>query len=100
MTKWADFVITHVSYDEDNMRIVKVKRRTDNGKELIDPEIKNRSVIVDSINKRYTYITARYVNGEWQRGDTIIAYFLDGEYFIRTDGNETKSDNLGELPTF
>ncbi len=97
---WADFVITRVSYNENNMRIVKVECKTDNGKELINREIKNRSVIVDSINEGHTYITARFVNGKWKRGDTIIAYFLDGEYFIRTDGNETKSDNLGELPTF
>lgn len=32
--------------------------------------------------------------------DTVIAYALGGEYFIRTDGNKTKADNLGELPEF
>lgn len=100
LAKWADFVITHVQYNSDNSRIVQVKRRTDNGEKLIKPEIKNRSVIVDSIHKGYSYVTGRYVNDEWNKGDRVIAYLLDGEHFIRTDGNKTKSDNLGELPEF
>ena len=100
MMKWADFVITDVRYNEDNTRIVQVKRRTDNGDKLVNPEIKIRAVVVDSINKGYSYVTGRYVNNQWKRGDDVIAYALGGEYFIRTDGNKTKSDNLGELPTF
>ncbi len=101
MTKWGNFAITHVRYNEDNTRIVDVKRRTYKEGKLIDPEIKTRSVIVDSIlNKRYSYVTTQYVNDQWNLGDDVIAYELDGEYFIRTDGNKTKSDNLGELPTF
>ena len=100
MTKWADFAITHVRYNEDHTRILQVKRRTDNGEQLINPETKTRSFIVDSINKNYSYVTARYVNEKWKKGDTVIAYALDGEYFIRTDGNKTKADNLGELPEF
>ena len=100
MTKWADFAITDVRYNEDNTRIVQVRRRTDNGEQLVNPEIKTRSVIVDSINKNYSYVTARHVNEKWKKGDTVIVYALGGEYFIRTDGNKTKADNLGELPEF
>ena len=37
---------------------------------------------------------------EWSKGDRVIRYNLDGEYFIRTDGNKKKSDNLGKLPKF
>lgn len=101
MTKWGNFAITHVSYNEDNSRIVKVKRRIYKDGKLVDSAIKTRSVIVDAIiNKKYSYVTARLVGGTWNLGDDVIAYELDGEYFIRTDGNKTKLDNLGELPNF
>ena len=100
MVKWGNFAITHVRYNENDTRIIQVRRRTYDKGYLKNPEIKNRADVIDSINKNYSYVTARYVNEKWTIGDTVIAYSLDGEYFIRTDGNKTKSDNLGELPKF
>jgi hypothetical protein len=100
MTQWGNFAITHVRYNENHTRIVQVRRRTYENGHLINPEIKTRAVIVDSINKNYSYVTSKYVNDKWMLGDTVIAYPLGGEYFIRTDGNKTTADNLGELPEF
>ena len=36
----------------------------------------------------------------WIKKAEIHVVEVDGEYFIRTDGNNIKSDNLGELPEF
>lgn len=100
MTKWADYAITAVQYNDDHTRIMIVKRRMDLGEKLSEPDIKTRTEVVDSIKSGSSYVTAYYRNNQWQKGDNVIAYEIDGEYFIRTDGNRKKEDNLGELPEF
>lgn len=100
MAKWADYVITHVKYNDDHSRISIVKRRADLGGNLGEPSIKTRTEIVNSINNGNSHVTAYYKNDKWQKGDDVIAYELDGTYFIRTDGNRKKEDNLGDLPEF
>ena len=100
MAKWADYVITHVSYNEEKSRILCVKQRMDKGDQLGDSTIKTRSEVVDKLTNGSTYITAYHENSKWKKGDRVIAYEIDGTYFIRTDGNKIKKDNLGELSEF
>lgn len=99
MKKWAYFIITHVRYNSSRTRIIKVIRRKDLGDKLGNPIERTRGQIVTAIGKGYTYATATYDDG-WIKGDRVIRYYLDDEYFIRTDGNKKKSDNLGKLPKF
>jgi len=100
MAKWADYAITHVNYDNNHTRIMIIKRRIDLGEKLGKSDIKTRTEIVNSIKSGSSYVTANNKNNKWQKGDDVIAYQIDGEYFIRTDGNKVKEDNLGELPEF
>lgn len=100
MDKWADFAITAVRYDENKTHIVQVKRRKDSGKSLEAPEIKNRSVIIDSIEKGYTYVSSYKKNEKWIEGKEVHIIKVDGKKYLRTDSNKTTKDNLGELPEF
>jgi len=100
MAKWADYVITAVQYNVDHTRIIQVKRREDLGDKFGDSYIKSRLDIVNNINSGNSYVTAYWKNDNWKKGDDVIAYDIDGTYFIRTDGNRKKEDNLGELPEF
>ncbi len=100
MAKWADFVITRVRYNKSETRIIKVIRRIDQVDKLGNPLERTRSQIVTAIGKGYSYVTATHKNDGWYKGDRVIRYTLDGEYFIRTDGNKKKSDNLGKLQRF
>ena len=50
MAKWADYVITHVNYNEEHTRISIVKRRADLDSKLGESSIKTRTEIVNSIN--------------------------------------------------
>ncbi|PIY89580.1 MAG: DUF3892 domain-containing protein [Nitrosopumilales archaeon CG_4_10_14_0_8_um_filter_34_8] len=100
MVKWANFVITHVRYNQTETRIIKIKRRSDLGDKLGSPVERTRGQIVTAIGNGYTYVTATYADNKWSKGDRVIRYNLEGEYFIRTDGNKKKSDNLGRLPKF
>jgi len=100
MARWATFAITKVRYNKAGTRILQVVRRRDLGDRLGKPVIRTRQQIVIAIRKRYTYVTTYKEKDGWVRGDKVIRYLLDGEYFIRTDGNKKKSDNLGKLPRF
>ena len=100
MVKWADFIITRVRYNSSKTRIIKVIRRKDLGNTLGIPVVRTRGQIVTAIGKGLSYVTGFEESGEWVKGDKVIRYRLDGEYFIRTDGNKKKADNLGKLPKF
>ena len=99
MVKWADYLISEVCYNEKHTRIIKVKQHEDLGEKVGDSTVVPKSVVIGNIQNKNNYCTITK-NGKWDQGDNVIAYQMDGEWFIRTDGNKTKEDNLGELPEF
>ena len=102
MDKWADYVIVGVQYDTDHSRIARVRRSPDLGDKLGEATIVSRASVVDSIRGESSYITAYRdpSDNAWRKGDDVCIVTVDGTDFIRIDGNETKADNLGELPEF
>ena len=101
MSKWADYAIVGVKYDDDDhSRIVIVKRRPDLGSKLGKETTKGRTEIVDYIKAGHTHITSYWKNDQWVKGEDVRVVNLGGIDFIRTDRNKTKADNLGELPEF
>ncbi|MDP3449478.1 MAG: DUF3892 domain-containing protein [Anaerolineaceae bacterium] len=101
MAKWADYCISAVKYDSDHSRIVECHVHEDKGDKIGTLFIETRMEIVAKLKRTITYCTIREnKDGNWKKGDNVIQYLLDGEYFIRTDGNQTKKDNLGELPEY
>ena len=100
MSKSADYFISKVSYNTNHTRIVYVKQHVvHDGNKFDDGVVASRSTVVSNLNTS-TYMTIIQTTNSWNVGDKVIRYLIDGEYFIRTDGNKTKSDNLGELPEF
>jgi len=59
-------------------------------------------IVVVAIMMGIDYFTApKDKYGNWKDGQKIHYYKNnDDKYFLRTDSNQTSSDNLGELPTF
>lgn len=101
MGKWANYAIVGVRYSVNRSRIVKVKCRTDTGNELVNEVEKTRAEIVSSMLNGESYVTAREgTDKKWVKGDDVIPYSSDGTDFIRTVGNYTKADNLGDLSEF
>jgi len=101
MTKWADYLISAVQYNTGHTHIVKVIQHVDSDDKFGDGYEATRSTVVSNLaTKTYMTIRKNKTTSKWEKGDNVIRYSLVGEYFIRTDGNETKSDNLGELPEF
>ena len=99
MVDWPNYVITAVRYD--GSKIDSVRRRRGEGDSLSDPiEIPRRAVAQD-LQYGMSYCTAiRNGDGEWERGDDVHAYELDGELFIKTEEGENPADNLEGLPQF
>lgn len=101
MTTWGDFAITAVRYNDDNTRIVKVKRREVHSDHLSSGTAVQRMMVVSGIEGGDDYTTAvKNKNDKWELGDEIHVLPVDGEKFIRTDQSDTKEDNLGGLPRF
>lgn len=99
MTDWPNYVITAVRYD--GTKIDSVRRRRSIDGDLSDPiEIPRRAVAQD-LEYGMEYCTAiRDAEGEWERGDDVHGYELDGELFIKTEEGDRTADNLGGLPEF
>ena len=101
MAKWADYLISAVKYDSDHEKIISVKTHEDKGDTVGDSYIEIRSKVVSNIENGYSYCTILKTNDKkWKKGEDIHIVKIDDEKFIRTDRNETKKDNLGNLPEF
>lgn len=98
-----DYVITKVSYDNDHSRITHVKRAEyDNSTNKFGTRTEiSRQSVVESIESGYDYYTVPPDgDGGYTWGDSVGVISIDGEKFIRTDGNKVKEDNLGGLPEY
>jgi len=88
---------------ETKIERVKAFLRTVDG--LVNPLMYDRNAVVQSIDnddKWYTCVLKekRGARNIWTLKAEIHVVEVDGEKFIRIDGNKMKADNLGELSTF
>lgn len=100
MSEWADYIITAVQYDGTEIDSVKRRRETPEGG--LSPPIEiPRQAVAQDLEFDVSYCTAiRDENDNWQRGDDIEAFELDGELYIRTEEGENPADNLGGLSEY
>jgi len=97
MAKWADYLISQVSYDQNHI-ITKVKQHRDIGNEMGDGEIVDRDVIAGNLGHGVKYMTV-YGDLKKIRMGKNVRYFRAYEgHYIRTDGNKVMSDNLDDIP--
>ncbi|MCS5530730.1 MAG: DUF3892 domain-containing protein, partial [Candidatus Nitrosopelagicus sp.] len=97
MAKWADYLISQVSYDQNHL-ITKVRQHRDNGNTMGEGEVVDRHVIADNLGHGVSYMTV-YGDLDKIRIGKNVRYFRAFNYhYIRIDGNKVSSDNLGELP--
>lgn len=101
--------VTKVRYNDNNEKdyIVELKvsriSKTSLGIVVGDLEITySKQELIDQlkrgkIDELYTLIKQTTV---WELGDRIHAVPKDEPLYLRTDGNQIKEDNLGNLPTY
>ena len=97
MAKWADYLISEVSYGTNNL-ITKIKQHHDNGKTISQGEIIDRDTLTNNLGHGAKYMTVYSSLSRFKIGKNV-KYFraFDGHY-IRIDNNKVNHDNLGDLP--
>ena len=99
MSKWPDYAITAVRYDGNTIERVRVYEG--DGAQLTDRQTRSRTALLLSLFVQRDYCTAYQTgNGEWRKGADVETVDVAGTTYIRTDGNDIASDDLGELPDF
>lgn len=101
MTKWADYGISAVSYNNAHTHIEKVRVHPDNGDTIGVPSEHLRTDIVAAIKKGTTFVTIfKNSDGNWQKGQAIYIFKVNGVEYIKTVDNGKAADNLENLPEF
>jgi len=101
MTKWADYVISDVSFNNAHTHIDSVKVRRDNGGTISNPAEHSRADVVAAIKNGVTFVTTfRGKDGNWHKGEPVYIVKIHGTEFIKTVDNGRPVDNLDNLPEF
>ena len=97
MAKWADYLISEVSYDSNHI-ILKIKQHTDNGETISQGDIVDRDTLANNLGHGAKYRTL-YNSLKKVRIGKNVRYFRAYEHhYIRIDKNKVTTDNLGDLP--
>jgi hypothetical protein len=97
MAKWADYLISQVSYDQNHI-ITKVKQHRDIGNEMGDGEIVDRDVIAGNLGQGVKYMTVYGGLDKIRMGKNVRYFRAYEDHYIRTDNNKVMSDNLDDIP--
>ena len=97
MKKWADYLISKVRYDSENLISTAIRHQdTDLGITLGEPI--DRSTITSDIKNGLSYITIYNGKNSWKKGHKIQTFSIGGISYLRIDENKVKLDYLGDLP--
>ncbi|HML23354.1 MAG TPA: DUF3892 domain-containing protein [Aggregatilinea sp.] len=101
MAKWADYGISAVRYNNARTHIDLLMVHVDNGDTIAIGKEWKRSDVVLEIERKRTFVTIPKNNDEkYIRGEDVRIVVINGVKYLRTDNNNTPSDNLGSLPEF
>lgn len=101
MAKWADYLITKVRYNTRRTHIDRVMVQKDNDTSVGPAEQWSRDDVLRGLDGRWTFRTAPPgPDGKLTYGAKVEPVTIQGERYIRTDANATRTDNLGSLPEF
>ncbi len=100
MSKWADYLISAVRFNDADTHIIKVKAHVDNGDTVGVGFEMARSDVVAYIDAGKTFSTIYSADGKWNLGASVKTVTIDGTRYIKTRADGTKADNLDNLPRF
>jgi len=96
MTKWGDILISAVAYDQKH-RVTFVKQHKDTEDSIGEGEIIDSASLASNIKNGKSCVTIYSTLSNWQLGEKLRTYYLDGDFFIRNDKSKVTYDNLGFL---
>lgn len=100
MDKWADYLISGVKTNPDQIHIDYVECHSDFGCVVCENIVISRTDLIAKIKSGCTYATVfRTAIGKWRKGEDVHLVNVGGKDFIRTDSkNNVASDNFEEVP--
>ena len=100
MSKWADFVVSGIKKGPGLANISHVQIHEDFGSEFGKPELIDKKTLASHIKKGKKYITniQEKMEIDWEPGEIVNAFIINGETHVRTDNNKVEGDHLGTLP--
>ena len=97
MKKWADYLISEVSYDSEHLISIAIRHQdTDSG--ITKGKSVDRLTIASDIKNGFTYITIYSGINSWKPGNKLRTFSIGGSPYLRIDENKAKLDFLGDLP--
>ncbi|MCD4776452.1 MAG: DUF3892 domain-containing protein [Candidatus Aegiribacteria sp.] len=101
MGEWADYCIVAIRYGNSRKEISHLKVRRDLSSHFGSPETWTKEETRIKITDFFRDIITMTYDGEnWNKGAKVQAVRIDNNYYLRTNANSIKEDNLGELPEF
>lgn len=101
MSKWADYLISAVRYNDKHTHINQVKVHEDKGETVGSSTDWLRQSVINYIKKGYTFCTiVMGSDNKWQKGQKVIVVNIRGVEYIKTVDNGKESDNLENLPEY
>ena len=101
MSKWADYCISAVRFNDRRTHIDLVRACPDNGDQLGQVGEYAREDIVDALRRGVTFVTIyKGTNGQWKQGQPVSIIRIGGIEYIKTADNGKGVDNLDNLPEF
>jgi hypothetical protein len=100
MEKWADYGISKVQYDSEHTHIVKVQVHEDKGDKIGTGSEWSRTQVVSGIEGEKSFVTILKKADSYVQGQRVGIVTVNKVKYIRTDENQTASDNLEKLPEF
>ncbi|MFQ5496922.1 MAG: hypothetical protein ACE5DU_03450, partial [Nitrosopumilus sp.] len=99
MEKWADYLISEVSYDSEHLISVAIRHKeTDQG--ITSGKPIDRLTIASDIKNGSIYVTIYSGKNSWKKGHKIQTFSIGGNPYLRIDGNKVKFDFLGDIREF
>ena len=99
MDKWADYLISEVSYDSDHLISVALcHQETEQG--ITKGKPIDRLTIASDIKNGLIYITIYSGKNSWKKGHQIHTFSIEGIPYLRIDRNKVKLDFLGDIQEF
>ena len=93
MDKWADYLISEVSYDSDHLISVALcHQETEQG--ITKGKPIDRLTIASDIKNGFIYITIYSSKNSWKKGHQIHTFSIEGIPYLRIDRNKVKLDFL------
>ena len=87
MSKWADYLISKVSYDYNHLIDIAIRHQdSDNG--ITKGEPIDRLTIASDIADGFSCITIYSGKNSWKKGYKIQTFSIEGNPYIRIDKNK------------